>query len=217
MTSAARIAVAALALIVCQAIQAAPIEGKDYVAINPQQPTSDASKILVTEYFNHQCPHCFAFARPFAAWSGKLPADVRAERVAVSIGHSSWEPMARAFYALEAMKATAKVDEALFTAIHRRRANLTTEESIADWLGKHGVNRPEFTKFYGSFSVQVKTKRAVELSRAHRIPSVPALVIDGRYMVTIADDGNFNDQLKVADHLVEKVRRERVSRKNSGG
>lgn len=216
MSLATRTAVAILALIACQAIQAAPVEGKDYFAIKPPQPTSDASRIVVTEFFSYQCPHCNSFARPFTSWSGKLPADVRAERVAVSIGHSSWEPMARAFYALEAMKVTAKVDEALFTAIHRQGAKLVTESSIADWLGKHGVSRSEFTKFYGSFSVQLKTKRADELSRAHRIPSVPSLVIDGRYMVTTVDDGTFDDQLKVADHLVEKVRRERAASKKTG-
>ena len=205
--------VAALSLAAAVAAAADPVEGKDYFRINPVVPTSDATKIVVTEYFSYQCPHCYTFAKPFAAWSARLPKDAKADRVAVSIGHASWVAAGQAFYALTAMKAVPGIDDAFFGAIHRERQNLGDEASIAAWVAGQGIDRIAFEKIYRSFSVQLQTKRAEDQSRKLRLPSVPSLVIDGRYLVPIADDGDFRDQLALVDGLIARARRERAAAK----
>ena len=199
--------IATFALAAAAPQAAEPVEGKDYIRINPAVPTSDASKVVVTEYFSYQCPHCFTFAKPFAAWSAGLPKDVKADRAAVSIGHASWAAAGQAFYALSAMKAVPGIDDAFFGAIHRERKKLNDEAAIAAWVAGQGIDRAAFEKTYRSFSVQLQTKRAEELSRKVRLPSVPSLVIDGRYLVPIADDGDFRDQLAIVDALIERARR----------
>lgn len=192
---------------------AEPIEGRDYQRINPAVPTSDPARIVVTQFFSYQCPHCYKFEKPHAAWAAKLPADVKPERAAVSIGHAGWVPAAQAFYALSAMKKVPAIDDALFGAIHRERLGLTDEAGIANWVAKQGIDRAEFEKMARSFSVQLQVRRADEQSRKIRLPSVPTLVIDGRYLVTIRDDGDFRDQLALVDTLIERARRERASAK----
>ena len=203
------LAAAVLGSLVSLGASAAPVAGRDYTPVEPAQPTSDPSKIVVTEFFSYQCPHCYRFAGAFAAWARTLPADVKVERVAVSIGHEAWEPAAQAFYALTAMDKVAAVDDALFAAIHRQGAKLFDEASLAGWIGQHGVNREDFAKYYRSFSVGVKTRYADEMSRRHRISGVPSLVIDGRYLISISDDGQFDDQLKIANELIDTARRNR--------
>jgi thiol:disulfide interchange protein DsbA len=202
--------IATLALAAAAPQAAEPVEGKDYIRINPAVPTSDASKIVVTEYFSYQCPHCFTFARPFAAWAAGLPEDVKADRAAVSIGHASWAAAGQAFYALSAMKVVPAIDDAFFGAIHRERRKLGDEAAIAAWVAGQGIDRAAFEKAYRSFSVQLQTKRAEEMSRKVRLPSVPSLVVDGRYLVPIADDGDFQDQLALVNALIERARRERA-------
>jgi thiol:disulfide interchange protein DsbA len=209
-TTARLVLIATLALAAAAPQAAEPVEGKDYIRINPAVPTSDASKVVVTEYFSYQCPHCFTFAKPFAAWSAGLPKDVKADRAAVSIGHASWAAAGQAFYALSALKAVPGIDDALFGAIHRERKKLNDEAAIAAWVAGQGIDRAAFEKTYRSFSVQLQTKRAEELSRKVRLPSVPSLVIDGRYLVPIADDGDFRDQLAIVDALIVRARRERA-------
>ena len=166
----------------------------------------------MTEFFSYQCPHCFRFAKPYEDWIAKLPADVKAERVAVSIGHQTWLPAAQAFYALTAMKKVPAIDDALFGAIHRQRLQLDTEAALTDWVGRQGIDQAAFTQAYQSFSVKLNMKRADDLSRSYRLPSVPTLAIDGRYLIPIADDGNFNDQLEIANALIEQARRNRSTR-----
>ena len=210
-TAARLVLMAALALTSGASLAAEAVEGKDYFRVNPAVPTSDASKIVVTEYFSYQCPHCFTFAKPFAAWSARLPEDVKADRAAVSIGHASWVAAGRAFYALTAMKAVPAIDDAFFGAIHRERKNLAEAEAIAAWVAGQGIDRAAFGKAYDSFSVQLQARRAEDMSRNLRLPSVPSLVVDGRYLVPIADDGDFRDQLVLVNALIERARRERGS------
>jgi len=203
--------VATLALGVPAARAAEPVEGQDYFKLNPPLPPADATKLAVTEFFSYQCPHCYKFAKPFAAWSAKLPADVKADRAAVAIGHQSWMPAAQAFYALTSLKAVPKIDDAFFGAIHRDRKPLADEASITDFVAGQGIDRAAFQNAYRSFNVQLQTKRADDLSRQARLPSVPALLIDGRYLVAISDDGDFNDQLALADTLIRRARSERAA------
>jgi thiol:disulfide interchange protein DsbA len=190
---------------------AEPVEGKDYVKVDPPIPPSDPAKITVTEFFSYQCPHCYKFAKPFAAWSSKLPADVEARRAAVAIGHEPWMPAARGFYALTALRKVPAIDDALFAAIHRDRKALYSEADFTDWVAGQGIDRTAFQDAYRSFSVQLQTRRADDLSRQARLPSVPALLIDGRYLIAISDDGDFNDQLALADSLIKRARAERAA------
>jgi thiol:disulfide interchange protein DsbA len=214
MKSAATLALlAAIAFSGAAAGAAEPVEGKDYQRINPAVPTSDPARIVVTQFFSYQCPHCYQFERPHAAWAAKLPADVKSERAAVSIGHAGWVPAAQAFYALSAMKKVPAIDDAFFDAIHRQRLGLTDEAGVAAWVAKQGIDRAEFEKMVRSFSVGLQVRRADELSRKVRLPSVPTIVVDGRYLVRIKDDGDFGDQLALVDTLIERVRRERASAK----
>ena len=208
--------VACLALLAALAFSGAaaePVEGKDYQRINPPVPTSDPARIVVMQFFSYQCPHCYKFEKPYAAWAAKLPADVKSERAAVSIGHAGWVPAAQAFYALSAMKKVPAIDDAFFGAIHGQRLGLTDEAGIAAWVAKQGIDRAEFEKMYRSFSVGLQVRRADELSRKVRLPSVPTIVIDGKYLVPIRDDGDFGDQLALVDSLIERVRRERAGAK----
>lgn len=203
------LATAAIAALLSVPALAAPVAGKDYEEIKPPQETSDPSKIVVTEFFSYQCPHCFRFAKPYEAWTAKLPSDVKSERVAVSIGHEAWVPAAQAFFALSAMKKVPAIDDALFGAIHRQQLRLDTEAALTDWVRRQGIDQAAFTQAYRSFSVKLNMKRADDLSRSYRLPSVPTLAIDGRYLVPISDDGNFNDQLEIVNALIDQARQAR--------
>ncbi len=206
---------AALLLAGIAAGAAEPVAGTDYQPVDPPVATSDPSKIVVTEFFSYQCPHCYKFDKPFAAWSADLAADVKVERAAVSIGHANWQPATIAFYALAALQKVPGIDDAFFKAIHRERNPLADEAAMADWVATQGVDRAKFLEAYRSFGVGVKVKRADSLSREVRLPSVPTLVIDGRYLIPIADDGDFKDQLAIANALIERVRRERAAVRKS--
>jgi len=205
--------VSAAALLGRPARAAAPVQGKDYEMVDPPQPTTDPARIVVSEYFSYMCPHCASFAPTLAAWTKTLPADVKIERVAISLGHGPWEPAARAYPVLVAMNAVSKVEDALWAAIHQQGAQLYTEAALADWMGKHGVDAKSFASQYHSFAIDMQERSAESRARANRVGSTPTLIIDGRYRIEIEDIGpgreaHYRAQLAVVDQLIAMARQQ---------
>jgi len=192
-----------LSLIGFQA-SAALVEGTDYIVLKPAQPTSDPGKIVVTEFFSYQCPHCYQFSPVINAWVAKLPSDVTFEKIPVSFGRPNWASIGQAYYALLAMnKMDTKMDAAIFNAIHAQNQKLDNVSSISDWLAKQGINSQEFTNVYNSFGVMNKMHSAEQAVPAYGIDGVPTVIIDGKYKVL----GNDHEkQLAVASELISMVR-----------
>jgi thiol:disulfide interchange protein DsbA len=77
----------------------------------------------------------------------------------------------------------------------------------ADFLALYGVDKQKTLSTYNSFGVNSQMKQADARGRDFKIPSTPALIVDGRFRITAA---NHDEMLKVAQFLVEKVRAERA-------
>jgi thiol:disulfide interchange protein DsbA len=163
----------------------------------------------VVEFFSYQCPHCFNFSGPLDAWVKKLPRDVAFRRESVSIGHQPWEPAARTFYTLEALGKLDALDSAVFKAIHEQGARFYDLATIEAWMAQHSVPPADFRDAYESFGVETKFKRGDTLSRTFRIPSIPTLIIDGRYLVAIASNLDYGVQLANVDALIKRARSEK--------
>jgi thiol:disulfide interchange protein DsbA len=194
-----------LSLVGMSAFAAEPVEGTDYIVLTPARPTSAPNKIVVTEFFSYQCPHCFHFSFLLDPWVAKFPSDIVFERIPVSFGRPEWGSIAQAFYSLQAMgKLDAKLDTAIFDAIHEKHIRLSDLASISDWLVKQGVSGTEFNDTYNSFGIRSSMTRAEQAAPAYGIDGVPTIIIDGKYRVPSKTD--MSEVLAIADQLIAKVR-----------
>ena len=133
------------------------IAGRDYLIINPAQPTDTGGKVEVLEFFWYGCPHCDALQAPLGEWLKNKPADVEFRRAPAVLGQS-WIPLTQAFFTLEAMGLTplwcdltsddvrplgscvrVVVPEMLPLAVGHAARWLATPRLQA-WLGPAGVN-----------------------------------------------------------------------------
>lgn len=174
--------------------------------ISPAQPTDDAAKIEVVEFFSYGCPHCADFNPMVSAWAAKLPADVVFKKVPITFGRGAWESIARLYYTLEITGDLARLEADVFKAIHTDKVNLFEQGALTEWVTKKGVDPKKFTDTFKSFGVMSKVKRGDQMAQAYKIQGVPALAIDGKFMVGGKD---FNEQLMIADSLVVKARNEK--------
>lgn len=200
-----------VALIACSgAVFAAdPVEGKDYLLVQPPLPVVDPAKLVVTDFFSYACPHCFALSPDLRSWESKLPKDVVLDRVAVTFGRPAWGLLAQLYYTLRSFGKERQLDRAVFEALHREGAPLTSAERIADWAAAHGIDRQAFLSTFGSFTISAFATTAEQLTARVKLRGVPTLVVDGKYLVQIADNGDFAPQLAVVDALIAKARLER--------
>lgn len=190
-------------------VRADVVAGRDYTVLRSAQRTDSPGKIEIIEYFSYGCPHCFDLHPLISQWSTKLANDVVFKRVAVSIGHRSWAELARAYYALEGTGDLARLDDALFDAVHKKRLPLADERSISAWVARQGVDAGKFSAAYRSFSVNTKVAQAEKSSLDDQVNALPTVVVAGKFVVL---GRTHLDTLRIADELIAKARAELAQR-----
>jgi thiol:disulfide interchange protein DsbA len=185
----------------------APVAGTDFIEIaggQPYEPTG--GKIEVVEVFGYTCPHCAHFEPLVEAWKAKQPADVKFIALAAPFG-GYWEPYAKAYYTAQTMGVLDKSHQAVFNAIHVDRTlpvqPLPTDQQIADFYAKYGVDAKQFASTMSSFAVNAKLKRAGQFIASSGVDSTPSIVVNGKYKVV---GKNFEDTLRITEHLVAQER-----------
>ncbi len=178
-----------------------------YTPIKPAQPTQSGDKIEVVEVFWYGCSHCFRFEPHVEAWKQGIPEDVAFRRVPAAL-NKNWLVHARAFYAAERMGVLEQLHTPLFRALHTPpRRNINNRKKLLRFVEENGIDEKEFARHYDSNETEVKLKQAFQLARNARVTGVPALIVNGRYLVS-AKVGSFQKMLETVDYLadVERLR-----------
>ena len=184
----------------------APVEGRDYILIQPPQTPANPAKIEVYEFFTYACPHCNAFEPIVGPWARSLPADVAFRRVPVNFLFNA-DNFQRTYYALETMGLVDQMQAKVFAAVHVERQRLDKPEDIAALVAKNGGDGAKFLAVFKSFSVATAATKASKLQADYKIEAVPALTIQGRYLTSPSQASGAPQSLAVADALIDKVRR----------
>ncbi len=176
-----------------------------YSTIKPAQPTHSGDKIEVAEIFWYGCPHCFSLEPHIHAWKQALADDV-AFRLVPGVLNQSWIPHARAFYAAQKMGALETLHTPLFQALHQKSRKIFNRDSLIDFAEEVGIDKKEFIKHYDSNETEIKVKQAFLLARNIRLTGVPAVMVNGKYLVSASRAGSFENMLAVINHLIDLER-----------
>lgn len=179
-------------------------EGVDYTVLSAPLATDNPARVEVVEMFWYGCPHCYELEPLIERWAKALPKDVEFKRVPAPLNRN-WEIAARVYYTLESMGLLDKLHGPLFDAIHRDHLRITNERALLEWLGGKGVDTKKFSAAYRSFSVESKLKRALQITQASAIEGVPALLVNGKYVIPGMSPARM---LAIADSLIAKSREE---------
>lgn len=194
--------VAALVFIMSQGVFAAtPVEGRDYIRIDPPVPVSTSGRIEVIDVFWYGCPHCYKFKSSLDPWTARKPDDVELVRLPGVLG-ASWRVHAQAYYAAESLGIAGDLHDAFFDAIHAQGRRLFSEGAIARFVeGRNlGVTAAEFSERMRSQSVKDKAKTAEILMRKYRVEGTPSVVVAGKYLVTARQ--SFESMMATVDALI---------------
>lgn len=179
------------------------VAGKDYrVLDNPETISGDA--IIVREFFWYGCPHCNVLDPHMEKWAKTKDKDVVFFKTPAAL-NPVWEANARGFYAAQLLGFEDKTHSALFDAIHKDGKKLFDQSSLSKWYASKGVNEKKFNSLYNSFAVGTKIGRSQEGAKRYQLSGVPAVVVQGKYVVT----GEDAKVPKVVEYLVDKARAEK--------
>ncbi|WP_407409644.1 thiol:disulfide interchange protein DsbA/DsbL [Acinetobacter sp.] len=178
------------------------VAGKDYTVLPNPGVVDVKGKIEVREFFWYGCGHCFTLEPHMQAWLRKLPKDVNFVRTPAAM-NPVWEQSARGYYVAEALQIRRKIHLPLFHNIHDKGQQIFDQKSQAKFFVKYGVPEAKFNSLYNSFPITAKVSKANQLAKQYQLTGVPAVVVNGKYVVQ-GDDGKV---VQVINYLVEKERK----------
>ena len=175
--------------------------GKGYKDLAAIQPTQDPAKVEVIEFFWYGCPHCYQFEPLLEKWHSNLPENVVFIRQP-AVFSKVWGQHAKAYFTAEVLGVVDKVHADLFYAIQVKKQKLTSEEDLAEFFVAHGVDKAAFHDAYNSFIVDTKMRQAKTMGPRYGITGVPAVVVNGKYLVNGKTAGSHEGMIKVINELI---------------
>ncbi len=182
--------------------------GREFKPINPPL-AAPKDKIEVVEFFSYGCNHCSDFHPIISKWAANLPKDVSFRRIPVSFGRPEWARLSKIYYSLEASGDLAKLDTAVFLAIHEQRVPFKTDDAVFSWVASKGADAKKFAEAFNGFSMASKVQRADQDAVAAKISGVPSLAVDGKFLANNEAASSYEDLLRITDALIAKARQER--------
>lgn len=186
-----------------------PVAGQHYEVLDePVETQVDEGQIEVVEIFWYGCPHCYNLEEPLNDWVAELPEDVSFQRLPATMGQG-WVDHARAFFAAKNLGILDQVHSDFFRAIHEQGEKLTHVDDIASFFSDYDVSEEQAAEALTSFGVKSQINQAHAKMRAYRLMGVPALVVDGRYVISPNSAGSLDNMPQVAGALVDQIRADR--------
>ncbi|MBU3847120.1 MAG: thiol:disulfide interchange protein DsbA/DsbL [Candidatus Acinetobacter avistercoris] len=193
---------AALAMAFSSAAMANFTAGKDYTVLQNPGKVAVPGKLEVREFFWYGCGHCFTLEPHMQGWLKKIPKDVNFIRTPAAM-NKVWEQNARGYYVSEALGVRQKTHLPLFHAIHDKGQQIFDQKSQAKFFTQYGVPEAKFNSLYNSFAITAKVSQANKLAQQYQLTGVPAVVINGKYVV----QGENAKVIEVVDFLLNQERK----------
>lgn len=178
--------------------------GTHYYPIQPAQAVSaPKGKVEVLEVFSYACIHCAHFQAKVDAWKKTMPANASFALMPAA-WNPTWEMVARAYYASEALGILDKTHDAFFNAIFIDKVPFASLQDVANWYTKFGVTEQAFLDTANSFTTNTKIQRSKQMVPRYGVDGTPSIVVAGKYRVTGESAGGYDNVFDVVNFLVAK-------------
>lgn len=181
----------------------AAANGEGYVRLAKEWPVQDANKIEVQVFFAYTCGYCYTFAST-QLYDWDVPADVDYQDIPLNF--SNTQHMSRAYHAAVALGINKTFHPALFDAFLNKRRRFKSVEELANFASRYGVTEEQFLSAYNSFGVNVAMNRSDTLAKNYQIASVPAVVVNGKYLTSPSLAGGHAEALQMIEKLIRQER-----------
>tara|TARA_R110001583_G_scaffold126384_2_gene277928 strand:- start:123 stop:770 length:648 start_codon:yes stop_codon:yes gene_type:complete len=162
-------------------------EGQHYKVVAEKKTSTPE----LTEYFSYYCPTCRAYEPYLEGFKKVMPERAKFNKVHVDfMGHTSQEiqfMLAKALIIAEKTGLDNQFSAAIFKYLQTDRATITNEKDLRNIFVLSGGEGKKFDQGMKSFSVisQAKAEKKIQdkLSENRQLTSVPAMVVNGKYLI----------------------------------
>jgi thiol:disulfide interchange protein DsbA len=91
--------------------------------------------------------------------------------------------------------------------MHAEHETMNDVDKLAAFYAKYGIDQNLFKKTYESFVVNTRVSRTKDMVQRYGVKGVPALVVNGKYLITGPMAKSYENMLLITEYLVEKERK----------
>ena len=183
----------------------------DYRILPQPQPVQTGERIEVIDFFFYACPYCNELAPHLDRWLKRKQADVTFRRMPV-VRHDTWAPLAKTYFALEAMGEVERLHLAVYRSYHVEDLYMSQEKVIAEWAAKNGLDSEKFMAIYRSDEVKAKVELARKMTKDYDIQGTPSIVVDGKFLTSSSMTPGVPQVIPVIDGLIRLARQQRLEK-----
>ena len=162
-------------------------EGKHYTVVAEKKTPSPE----LSEYFSYYCPTCRAYEPYLSDFKKVMPEKAIFNKVHVDfMGQTSAEiqfMLSKALIIAEKVGVDEKFSSAVFKYLQADKATITDEKDIRNIFALSGGDVKKFDQGMKNFSIigQAKREKKIQdkLSNSRQLTSVPALIVNGKYLI----------------------------------
>lgn len=152
------------------------VEGKDYQVMSPKG--SKTSEVM--EFFSYACYACYKTETLVEEFK-KDNQGVTFVPVPTDLGRSKWELYVKAYYLGELLKVLDKSHSKIFHQIHIEKKYINKEKDLKALFLSLGVEEARYDRAYGSVALDMRIRKAKQLTRKYQVVSTPTFVANQRY------------------------------------
>lgn len=161
------------------------------------QPFSD-----IKVFFSYPCFPCFAFNEILGQWKREMSSAPQVVYVP-AIWSEEMRYYAQVFYTAESLGIQESSHQLLFESLHEEELMLTELPILTGIFSLLGVSQQQFLAAFNSEETLNHVREAEQANLDYRIRSVPALVVDCRYLIAPNSEVGQREMLDVAQYLID--------------
>ena len=173
------------------------------VLVQPVTTQAPEGKTEILDFFWYGCPHCFVLEPMLDEWLKERADSVHSQHIP-AFTSARWALGARVYYTLQELDRL-DLHSTVFQLVHEQKRALRNAEGVARMLEPFGINVQAFTDAFHGETVSLHLEETKRLTEQFDIGGVPALVIDGKYVVSARNATSYQQILDITAFLVEKA------------
>jgi protein dithiol oxidoreductase (disulfide-forming) len=178
------------------------VAGQHYRVLASAQPTTVApGKVEVVDVFWYGCGGCYMVFPHMEAWKAAKPDVAEYVQLPATL-NPGWQPHARLHFAAKALGVIDQAHSAIFREYHVNRNPLNTMELMIQFLAGFNVSEADARDALTAFAVDTQLRAADVRARRYQLSFVPAVVVNGKYVVGVEQAGGPEAMIEVINHLV---------------
>lgn len=155
--------------------------GQDYFIIKPSVPVSNKDTVEVINFFSYGCKPCADSSAMVEKWKSDMPYYARLINSPISPNNATSYP-ARIYFALQKLGRESLSNDLMAASISGK-TDFSDFKILHSWLASRGVNTKDFDKAFDSNEVVSKIYAGPSIIKLYNIQAIPAVVINGQYII----------------------------------